>query len=389
MERWKCLLPCRQGLADSPLAACAVLVAGLLCSGCGSSEIEKGQAAPEPQFESIFDGRTLDGWEGDPTYWRVEDGNLVGEITPGTLLERNSFLLWRGGEVADFELKLEYRISPEGNSGIGYRCQEVPGEPFAVRGYQADIEGGDNWSGIHYEERGRTFLALRGQKTIVEPGQRPRLVELFAPHEELQSVVRKEDWNEYHVIARGRRFTHILNGQVMNVVVDQDDELGARQGLLGVQVHVGPPMKVEFRNILLKRLPTEPVEPVEPPEPEVKALEFTNPIALAGLQEQAERLMTPPAKAAADLQGRLTLESYLHLVRSDLIEGEAPTLDASSDARDLVLIEDGREVRIPNAPQRLRELDWDKRYTFRLVWDNIEKAYDVTEAFFGETKVYP
>ena len=102
--------------------------------------------------------------EGDPTYWRVENGALVGEITPATLLKRNSFILWRGGEVEDFELKLQYRVSSKGNSGIGYRCVPIEGEPWAVRGYQADIEGDDNWTGINYEERGRTFLAHRGPK---------------------------------------------------------------------------------------------------------------------------------------------------------------------------------------------------------------------------------
>ena len=218
-------------------------------------------AADADSFEPIFNGKTLSGWEGDPTYWRVENGALVGEITPATLLKRNSFILWRGGEVEDFELKLQYRVSSKGNSGIGYRCVPIEGEPWAVRGYQADIEGDDNWTGINYEERGRTFLAHRGQKTIVEPGERPRLVEQFARPEELQARVRKNDWNDYHVIVRGSRMIHILNGHLMSEVLDRDGRLGQRRGLLGVQVHVGPPMMIEYRNILLKGRPDRRVPP--------------------------------------------------------------------------------------------------------------------------------
>src|SRR5262245_324247 len=91
-------------------------------------------------FEAIFDGESLDGWEGDPTYWRVEDGALVGEITPETVLEQNSFIIWRGGVTRDFELKLQFRISEGGNSGVNYRSEEIEGARFALRGYQADID---------------------------------------------------------------------------------------------------------------------------------------------------------------------------------------------------------------------------------------------------------
>ena len=80
----------------------------------------------EPGFEAIFDGKTLSSWEGDPTYWRVENGSLVGEITPSTVIKSNTFIIWRGGRPKDFELKLDYRITPAGNSGINYRSASVP-----------------------------------------------------------------------------------------------------------------------------------------------------------------------------------------------------------------------------------------------------------------------
>jgi hypothetical protein len=101
------------------------------------------QQALEPGFEAIFDGQSLTGWEGDPAYWSVADGALVGIVTPETVLERNTFIIWRGGEVADFDLRLEYRITDSGNSGINYRSIEVPDLPLAMRGYQADIDGGN------------------------------------------------------------------------------------------------------------------------------------------------------------------------------------------------------------------------------------------------------
>ena len=205
-------------------------------------------------FVRIFDGKTLSGWEGDPKYWRVEDGVLVGEVTPETILKQNSFIIWRGGVTRDFELKVEYRVSALGNSGVNYRSVEVPGQPWALKGYQADIEGQDRWTGQVYEERGRTFLAMRGQITRVQPGRTPEIIGSVGDGPALQALVKKEDWNTYHLIARGNVLVHLLNGHVMSQVVDDDNAARRMEGLLGVQVHVGPPMKIEYRNFRLKTL---------------------------------------------------------------------------------------------------------------------------------------
>lgn len=203
-------------------------------------------------FEPIFDG-TLKNWDGDPVYWKAENQTLIGEVRPDTLLKRNSFIIWRGGEVADFELKLEYRVSAEGNSGINYRSAEIPGFQWSMRGYQHDIEGKDRWSGQNYEERGREFLAYRGQSVVLKPGAKPEIVRDLGDRAELQKKILKEDWNQVHIIARGNLLRHYVNGVLMSEVRDEDPEKRAMKGLLGVQVHVGPPMKIEFRNILLKR----------------------------------------------------------------------------------------------------------------------------------------
>ena len=206
-------------------------------------------------FVPIFDDKTLTNWEADPKYWRVENGSLVGEVTPETLLEANSFAIWRGGMPADFELKVEYRVSAAGNSGINYRSSQVPEPAFALKGYQCDIDGDFTWTGQNYEERGRTFLALRGQMTRITPDAKPAIIANVGEKEALAKFLRREDWNQIHLIIRGNVLTHLINGHVMSIVVDEDSAARTASGLIGVQVHVGPPMKIEYRNFLLKALP--------------------------------------------------------------------------------------------------------------------------------------
>jgi hypothetical protein len=215
-------------------------------------------AGDEPGFKPIFDGKTLDGWEGDAKYWRVEDGSLVGEVTPETLLKSNTFILWRGGAPKDFELKAEYRITSGGNSGINYRSVVVPDKivpenRFAMRGYQADIDGQNRYTGQNYEEKGRLFLALRGQMTHVVGGRKPIILSSLGAAKDLATFI-TNDWNSYHLLIRGNVMVHILNGQLMSIVVDDDSPNRTFEGLIGVQVHVGPPMKVEYRNLRLKAI---------------------------------------------------------------------------------------------------------------------------------------
>jgi len=220
------------------------------------------QKMPDPMvdddsgFDSIFDGKSLKDWDGDPTYWSVENGSLVGEIKPETIIKYNRFIIWRGGETTDFELKLEYRITERGNSGINYRSTELPGFKWVMRGYQADIDGQNRYTGQNYEERGRTFLALRGQYSYIGDGKTSRIMASVGDSTQLKEYI-KQDWNLYHLIVRGNLMIHILNGHVMSVVLDDDVRNRRMSGKLGMQVHVGPPMKVEFRNIRLKKLTSQ------------------------------------------------------------------------------------------------------------------------------------
>ena len=217
-------------------------------------------ASAEAGFAPIFDGKTLTGWDGDPKYWRVENGCLVGEITPATIIKRNTFIIWRGGAPRDFELKVEYRISAQGNSGINYRSIQLTDAPWSMAGYQADIDGQDRnkpplrHTGQNYEERGRTFLARRGELAHIDDTGKPTVIASLGDSDAMKAFIKNDDWNEYHLIIRGNILTHILNGHVMAVVIDDDAKNRRFDGLIGVQVHVGPPMKVEYRNFRLKPL---------------------------------------------------------------------------------------------------------------------------------------
>jgi hypothetical protein len=211
----------------------------------------------EAGFKTIFDGKTLSGWDGDPRYWRVADGVMIGEITPETVIKSNTFIIWRGGSPGDFDLKVEYRITSGGNSGINYRSMVVPDKvtpdnKFAMRGYQCDIDGQNRYTGNNYEEKGRLFLAVRGQVTRVTGTRTPIILSSLGENKDLAALI-TNDWNSVHLIARGNVLMHNVNGHLMSMVID-DDANRAVNGLIGVQVHVGGPMKVEYRNWRLKNL---------------------------------------------------------------------------------------------------------------------------------------
>ncbi len=245
----------------------AVLIT-ILAIGCKVSNT----AQSEKGFKSIFDGKTLNGWEGDTKYWRVENGNLVGEITPETLLKTNSFITWKGGEPADFELKGEFNITEKGNSGINYRSLMFTEVPYAMKGYQADIDGAVRYTGQNYEERGRTTLAYRGQITSINAQPNPMTAEEVRKKvqrnawsdlkvdgsvghtDSLKTKIKSQDWNTFHIVAKGNRLQHYINDILMSDVTDNDAVNGKLKGLIGVQVHVGLPMKVQYRNLRIKEL---------------------------------------------------------------------------------------------------------------------------------------
>lgn len=214
--------------------------------------------------KEIFNGKDLSGWEGNKELWSVEDGTITGrtpasdETPEKSILKHNTFLVWKGGTVGDFELTFQYRIE-KGNSGVQYRSKELPaGENGPIiSGYQADFEAGKTYSGILYEERGRGILAKRGEKTVIKPaadgGKKP-VVEVtgsVGDSAAIQASIKQEDWNEYRIVAKGNHVQHFINGQQTIDVTDEDTANAPKEGLLALQIHAGPPMVVQFKNFKL------------------------------------------------------------------------------------------------------------------------------------------
>ncbi|MFK7735613.1 MAG: DUF1080 domain-containing protein [Pirellulaceae bacterium] len=236
------------------------------------------------ETKQIFNGKDLSGWKGNPELWSVEDGAITGTTTAEKPLKFNTFLVWEESLVGDFELNLDYRIGAEGNSGIQYRSTVFNESDFVVGGYQADIDATMKFAGINYEEKGRGILAQRGQRvTFAKDGE--KTVETFGDKEALGDVIKKGEWNHYKIVAKGPTVSHYINDQLMSEVIDHQvgtaearikkfakvsgsevsktmrakiEEGGAKvgeassEGVLAFQIHVGPPMKIEFKNIALK-----------------------------------------------------------------------------------------------------------------------------------------
>lgn len=235
----------------APLWKCLAAVAVL--SAATSSAWAEGDG-----YESLFDGKTLKGWNGDPKFWSVKDGAITGQTTPDNPTKGNTFIIWTGGEVADFELKLQYKIV-NGNSGIQYRSFKRPGgsDEWRIGGYQADFEAGKTYSGILYGEAFRGILANRGLKTELTRTDgkfKVNKVGTVGDSKEIQSKIKHEDWNDYHISAKGFHFVHRINGVVTSECTDNDEAQRKSSGLLALQLHAGPAMTVQFRNIRIKHI---------------------------------------------------------------------------------------------------------------------------------------
>jgi hypothetical protein len=219
------------------------------------------QGSPVPKleesgFRTIFDGKSFNGWDCDTDFWRIEGEAIVGETKADHQPKMNIFCIWREGSPGDFELKLQYRLTgaQSGNSGIQYRSVELPAVGrWVLKGYQADIDAQQRFTGQIYEERGRGFLALRGQISYIADGGKKGWFGSLGDGDELKKLIKVEDWNDIHIIARGNIVTQLINGRVMSQIVDDDKSGRKMAGLIGIQLHVTPgPMKIEARNIRLK-----------------------------------------------------------------------------------------------------------------------------------------
>lgn len=210
--------------------------------------------------KQLFNGKDLTGWEGRKDLWSVKDGAITGQTLPDKPIKNNTFLVWEG-EVADFELTFKYRIVA-GNSGMQYRSKVVSQNDETgpiVGGYQADFEAGKTYSGINYEERGRGILALRGERTklTADAADKNKMVKTVVgptekTSEELQASIKNEDWNEYRIVAKGNTLQHYINGHMTSEVVDEHAERSTAKGKLALQLHAGPAMVVQMKDVVLK-----------------------------------------------------------------------------------------------------------------------------------------
>jgi hypothetical protein len=248
--------PCHPPCMNLPVSR-ATLAALLLVASSALAEDIK-----------IFNGKDLTGWEGGKGLWSVEEGVITGKSPedpekPGrNPLSHNTFLVWKGGTVSDFELHLKYRIlTPAGNSGIQYRSKVINEGPFGpiVGGYQADFEAGKTYSGILYEEKGRGILAKRGEQVVIKPAEndptkhKVEVTGSVGSSEEIQATIKPGEWNEYVIIAKGNHLQHFINGK-KTVDVTDTQEKAAAEGVLAFQMHAGPPMTVQFKDLVLKSL---------------------------------------------------------------------------------------------------------------------------------------
>ena len=206
--------------------------------------------APEGKgFRALFNGKDLDGWDGNPDLWSVEDGVIVGQTTDPKQLAYNQFLIWRGGSVKNFELRMTVRVKGN-NSGIQYRSKELPKVgKWSIGGYQCDIHPTARNNAMAYEERGRGIVALNGQEVMTDGDGRRWL---SAERETVEVDV--AEWHEYTVIARGNHLVHKVDGKVTAELWDFDEKARSLEGLLAVQIHRGPPMKLEIKDVRLKEL---------------------------------------------------------------------------------------------------------------------------------------
>ena len=218
----------------------------------------------EPGFKSLFNGKDLTGWAGRPNHWSIEDGAITGTTSKENPAKGNNFLIAKDGEqnliVDDFEIRFSYKFSSAwGNSGLQYRSKDRGN--FVVHGYQADMEVGPSYSGILYEEGGRGILAQRGQQVVLkEDPDKPGKTKIEVTgstgksSSEIQDAIKKSDWNEYVVIAKGNHLQQFINGLQTVDVIDEQASKAAKSGILALQLHAGDPMKVQFKNIRIKML---------------------------------------------------------------------------------------------------------------------------------------
>lgn len=225
----------------------ALIIGALFIVVSCSTSADK--SSKESLSNDLFNGKDLSSWRGDSNVWSVEDGCIVGKNTDEYKVKKNTFLIHEN-PYSDFELTFQYKIIG-GNSGVQYRAKVLDENSFVVGGYQADMEAGINHSGILYEEKGRGIVAKRGEQVLVdEKGE--RTVTKFAESKDIQAKINMEEWNDYRIVANGTHLQHFINETKTIDVTDNEVGKNASSGIIALQVHAGPNMKVFYKNIVIK-----------------------------------------------------------------------------------------------------------------------------------------
>jgi hypothetical protein len=209
---------------------------------------------------SLFNGKDLTGWDGDPRLWSVKDGAIRGESTPENPCRSNTFLIWKGGEFKDFQLRMSVRIdynsTGHGNSGIQYRSKHLvdhKDNKWVVAGYQAEVASEPKSAGFLYHEKGRASLCRVGDKVEIGDDGKPKVVGSLGDRDEIAKNYKMKDWNDYVIICKGNHVQQYLNGIQTVDVVDNDPKGQLLSGIIALQIHAGKPMVVEFKDIRVKK----------------------------------------------------------------------------------------------------------------------------------------
>jgi len=205
--------------------------------------------AADAKFQVLFNGQDLSGWKGLDKFWSVQDGTIVGETTSENPTKGNTFLVWQGPELGDFEFRCKVRFQGN-NSGVQYRSEIVDAENLALKGYQADLHPRQDYFGMLYGEKtGRGIIATRGERVVFDADGKKQVTGKVGDNTQLTG----DEWNDLRIVAVGNRLIHQVNG-VTTVDITDGSKQALLNGVLGLQLHAGPPMKVEFRNLLLRTL---------------------------------------------------------------------------------------------------------------------------------------
>ena len=213
----------------------------------------------EQGFQNLFNGKDLTGWDGNPKLWSVKDGAITGQTTAENPAKGNTFLIWTNGTPGDFELRCSFKLVPGddkgfANSGVQYRSRIFDPANWVVGGYQADMEAGPTYTGILYEERLRGIMAQRGEKVVWTEDDKKQVVGSVGDAKDIEASIKKGDWNTYVIIAKGNHLQQFINGKQTVDVTDDCSAKRAMTGLIALQLHAGPPMMAQFKNVRIKSL---------------------------------------------------------------------------------------------------------------------------------------